>query len=266
MLGGRSSQSQETGGSAEGKGSKQQELLPHRQWCMILDSWWEKSAWSRAWHFSSARRKLKHEEVMAGPSIIFGFLTTPFRMEGPWWKRLTTFQVKPFNDKDPYNRNCWFCMLGSHPHTKIWQTRHCRKELKECGSFLGKLSYEQRTERTPKESSPMKLSCSCQNSDRLCFSGIHLVWINLTENWQDPWVSINWRSPPAPISGCQNSAQGTPKVPDIYHYQHDTSLLMEKKVLVLLQDPPSYSTFIFPAVQLFSVSLKLLCRFLKLLL
>lgn len=202
---------------------------------------------------------------MAGPSIIFGFLTTPFRMEGPWWKRLTTFQVKPFNDKDPYNRNCWFCMLGSHPHTKIWQTRHCRKELKECGSFLGKLSYEQRTERTPKESSPMKLSCSCQNSDRLCFSGIHLVWINLTENWQDPWVSINWRSPPPDFwvpklsTGYTQSARHL-SLPTWHITAHG------KKVLVLLQDPPSYSTFIFPAVQLFSVSLKLLCRFLKLLL
>lgn len=42
----------------------------------------------------------------------------------------------------------------------------------------------------------MKLSYSCQNSDRLCFSGIHLVWINLMQNWPDTWVSIDWRSPP----------------------------------------------------------------------
>lgn len=83
------------------------------------------------------------------------------------------------------------------------------------------------------------------------------------QNWPDAQVSINQSSSPGFwIAKAQYGVH--PK------YQtfiiSNTSLLTQLKVLVLLQDPPSYSTFIFPAVQLFSASSKLMCRFVKLLL
>lgn len=78
--------------------------------------------------------------------------------------------------------------------------------------------YVQRTDgavMAVKESCPIKLSNSCQNSYRLCFSGTHWIWIKLVQNW--PCSQVSETQLPS-LLGSQSTPQGTPKVPDIPHY------------------------------------------------